>query len=75
MKLEYSISNLSLNVRCDTSQLCWCAVFLKDVCSFESDVSSYFTESRGGTDGFGGKSIPVASIRKCVDVLIVRIIM
>ena len=40
-----------------------------------SGVSSSFVESRGVPDGSGGKSIPVASICKCVDVLLVRIIM
>ena len=34
-----------------------------------------FDESMEGTDGSGGKSIPVAYVRKCVGVLLVRIIL
>ena len=41
--------------------------------SFVSGVSTYFSESRGSSDGSGGKYIPVASIRKCVDVILVRL--
>ena len=36
------------------------------------DVPSYFAESRGGTDGSGGKYITVTSICKYVGVLLVR---
>ena len=43
--------------------------------SFDSDVTSSFAESRGSPDGSGGKSIPVASIRKYVGVPIVRLIL
>ena len=42
--------------------------------SFVSDVSSYFAEYREDLEGSGGKSIPVASICKYVDVMIVRLI-
>ena len=49
--------------------------FLNAVRSFVSDVYTSFTESRGGSDGYGGKSILVVSIRKCVDVLLVRLIL
>ena len=67
--------NLSLKVICDTSHLCQCTVFLKSVCSFVSNVYYSLAESRGSPNGSGGKSIPVASIRKYVDVLFVRIIL
>ena len=40
-----------------------------------SDVYTSFAESRVGSDGYGGKSILVASICKCVDVLLVRLIL
>ena len=43
--------------------------------SFVSDVYTSFTESRGGSDGYGGKSILVAYVCKCVDVLLVRLIL
>ena len=49
--------------------------FLKDVHSFVSDVYSYFNESMGDNDGSGGKSIPEAFICKCVDLLLVRLIL
>ena len=42
---------------------------------FDSDVPPYFDVSRVDTDGSGGKSIPVASIRICVVVLLVRMIL
>ena len=74
MESDCSISILLLKVRCDTIHLCRCTVFLKDVRSFVSGVSSYFVKYMGGPDYYGGKSIPVASICKCVDVLLVRII-
>ena len=48
--------------------------FLKDLHSFDSSVPSYFYEFRGVPDESGGKSIPVASIRKYVGVMLVRII-
>ena len=73
MKSDCSTSNLSLELRCETSNFCRCNVFLKVVRSFVSDVSSYFTESRGGPEGSGGKSILVDYICKCVDVIIVRL--
>ena len=75
VKLDCSISNLSLNVRCDTSHFCWCNFLLKSVRTSVSDVSSYFSESKGGLGGSGGKSIPVASICQCVDVLPISLIM
>ena len=74
MKSDSSISNLFLKVRCDTSYLCRCTVFLKAVRSFVLYMSSSFYESRGFPDGSGGKSIPVAYIRKYVDVMLVRLI-
>ena len=46
--------------------MCRCSVLLKSVHSFDSDGTSSFSESRGDSDGSGGKSIPVASIHKCV---------
>ena len=49
--------------------------FIECCVQFDSDVPPYFDVSRVDTDGSGGKSIPVASIRKCVGVLIVRIIL
>ena len=49
--------------------------FLKSLHIFVSDVSYYIHEYRGVPEGSGGKSIPVASIFKCVDVLIVRLIL
>ena len=49
--------------------------FLEAVRSFVSDVYTSFAESRVGSDGYGGKSILVVSIRKCVDVLLVRLIL
>ena len=48
---------------------------VKAVHSFIPDVSTSFNESRVGPDGFGGKCIPIASIRKYVDVLLVRLIL
>ena len=75
MKSDYIISNLSLKVSCDTIHLCRCTVFLKALHSFISDVSSSFDEYRGGTDGSGGKSIPVTSIFKYGYVLLVRTIL
>ena len=75
MKSDCSISNLSLKVRCAASHLCQCTVFLKALRSFVLDVYFSFAESVGGPDGSGGKSIPVASIRKCVDVLLVGFIL
>ena len=56
---EYSASNLSLKIRCETSHLRRCSGFLKAVRSFDSYVPSYFAESRGGPYGSVGKSIPV----------------
>ena len=47
---------------------------LKDVRSFESHVPYSSTESRGGPDESGGKSILVASICICILVLFVRLI-
>ena len=75
MNLECSISNLSLKVRCDTINLCRCTVFLKAMRSFESDVYYSFAKSRGGPDRSGGRSISVSYIHKCVDVLLVRLIL
>ena len=75
VKLDCSIYNSSLKVKCETSHLCWCTVFLKAMRSFISDVSSSFAESRGGPEGSGGKSIPLASICECVYVLLVRFIL
>ena len=75
MNPDCSISNLSLKVRCNTRNLCCCTVFLKAVYSFLSGLFSFLSESRGGLDESGGKSIPLASICKCVDVLLVRLIM
>ena len=75
MKLECRKSILSLKVRCDSRNLCRCTVFLKAVRSFDSDITSSSAESRGGPDGSRGKSITVASIRKYVVVLLVRIIL
>ena len=48
---------------------------LKAVRSFKSGVSYSSAESRGSPDESGGKSIPVASIRICVGVMLVIIIM
>ena len=56
-----------------TPSICVSVLFLKAVRSFVSYVSSSFSESRGGTDGSRGKSIPVAAICKCVYVLLVRL--
>ena len=43
-----------------------------EICShFLLDVSSYLSESRGGPEGSGGKSIPIASICKYIDMLLV----
>ena len=75
VKSDCSISNLSLNVRCDNIHLCQCTVFLKSVRSFVSYVSTSFSECRRGPDGSGGKYVPLASIHKCVDVLVVRLIL
>ena len=75
MKSECIISNLSLKVRCDTGHSCQCTVFLKAVHSFDSDMSSSFADSRGVPYGYGGKSIPVGSIRKYFFVLLVKLIL
>ena len=75
MKSECCISILSINIRCGASYFCWCTSLLKSVQSFLLDVSSSLVKSRGSPDGSGGKSILVASICKCVDVLLVRIIL
>ena len=75
LKLDCSMSNLSTKVRCETSHLCWCIVFLKSVHSFVSGVYSSFAESRGGPEGSGGKSILLAYICKSVGVILVRLIM
>ena len=75
VKLDCSISNLSLKLRCETSHLCWCTVFLKTVRVLVSDMSSSFAGSREVPEGSGGKSIPVATIFKCLDVMLVRIIL
>ena len=48
---------------------------LKAVHSFDSDVPSSFADHKGGLDGSGGKSIPVSSIRKCVGVLLMRLVL
>ena len=48
---------------------------MKAVQSFDSNVPSSFNDSRGGPDGSGGKSIPVDSIRRCVGVILVRLIL
>ena len=45
------------------------------MCILKSNAYHYFAEYRGGLDGYVGKSIPVASIRSCVGVLLVRIIL
>ena len=70
-----SVYNLSLKVRCHTSHFFRCTVFFKVERIFDLDMSSYFSESRGGFDGYGGKSIPLASIRKCLNVLLVSLIL
>ena len=75
MKLDCSVSNLSLKVLCETSHLCWCTVSLKDVHIFVSDVPSSFDESRRVAEGSGGEYIPVASICKCRGGLLVRLIL
>ena len=75
VKSYYSISNLSLKLRCDTIHLCQCTVFLKALRILVSDVSTYFAGSRGGPDGSVGKFLPLASNRKCADVLLVRLIL
>ena len=75
MKSECSISNVSLRVRFDTVHLCQCTHLLKAVCSFESDLSHSFAQFRGVPDVSGGKFITVASIRKCVYVLLFRLIL
>ena len=75
MNLDCSIPSLSIKVRWDTSHLCRCTVLLKDVHSFVLDMSTSYTARWGGTDGSGGKSIKIASISKCMDVLLVRIIL
>ena len=49
--------------------------FLNAVRSSVSDVYTSFAESRVGSDGYGGKSIPEVSICKCVDVILVRLIL
>ena len=49
--------------------------FLKAVRSFKSSVTYSSAEYRGGLDGSRVKSIPVASIRRCLGVLLVRLIM
>ena len=49
--------------------------FLKGCAQFLSGVSSSLADSRGGPDGSGGNSILVASMRKCFDVMLVKIIM
>ena len=51
---------------CVTRHLCQCYVLLKDLRSCESNVPSSSDDSRGGLDDFGGKSIPVVSIRRGV---------
>ena len=60
---------------CETSHRCRCFVCLKAVHSFKSDVTSSSDKSRGGLDGSGGRSIPVAFTRRCVGVLLARLIM
>ena len=62
VKLDCSISNLSLKLRCETSHLCWCTVFLKAMHSFVSNVSYSFAGYRGGPEGSRGMSIPVSYI-------------
>ena len=75
VKLDCSMSNLSLKLRYETRNLFRCIFFLKAVRSFVSDVYYYFTESRGGPEGSGGNYIQVASICKSVGVLLVRLIL
>ena len=53
VKSDFSISNLSLKVRCATNHFCWCAILLKYARSFVSYVSSSFAEFRGGPYGSG----------------------
>ena len=54
--------------------MCWCTVLLKAVHSFVLDVSTSLPESIGGPGGYVGKSIPLASIRKRVYVILLRLI-
>ena len=54
--------------------MCWCTVLLKAVHSFVLDVSTSLPESIGGPGGYVGKSIPLASIRKHVYVILLRLI-
>ena len=74
-KSAYSTSNLSLKVRCVTSNLWWCFVWLKDVLSCESVVPSASDDSRGGPQVSRGKSTLVASICGCVWELLIKIIL
>ena len=55
--------------------MCWCSIFLNYVRSFNSDVPYSLYESRRGPDGSKWKYITVGSIRKCVGVLLVRLIL
>ena len=75
VRSDCSIYNLSLKVRCETRHLCQCTEFLRTVRSFVSYLSSSLAWSRGGPEGSVGKSIPVAFIFKCVDVLILILVL
>ena len=69
------MSNLLLKLKGETRNLCSCFVCLKDVRSFKSDVPSSYDDYTGGPDVYVGKSIPVPYIRRCVGMLLVRIIL
>ena len=55
--------------------ICAGVFFFKDVRSFKSGVPYSFAEYIGGPDGSGGSYVPVASTRRCVEVMIVRLIL
>ena len=74
VKSKFSTYNLSLTVRCDTGHFCWCNFFLNVVSIFDLGVSFCFADYSGGADGYGGKSILVSSIRKCVVVFFMSLI-
>ena len=55
--------------------MCQCSVFLKSVRIFDSDVTSSFAGSGGVPGESGVKSIPAASICKCVGLMLVILIL
>ena len=59
IKSENSTSNLLLKVRCETSHLYWCSVFLRAVLSFDSNVPSSFADHVLG----GGKAVGMSGTR------------